>query len=187
MLDAASYTPRLKTHYRDTVRAALKEEFGYKNEMQIPRLDKIVLNIGCGTEAVKDSKKAKSAQEDLTAIAGQKAVITKAKKSIAGFRVRDGMPLGAKVTLRGDQMYDFFDRLVTVALPRVRDFRGVSGSSFDGRGNYAMGLKEHIVFPEIDFDKVDEVWGMDIVIGTTAETDAEAKALLKHFNMPFNS
>ena len=187
MLDAASYTPRLKSHYRDTVRAALKEEFGYKNDMQIPRLDKIVLNIGCGAEAVKDSKKAKSAQEDLTAIAGQKAVVTKAKKSIAGFRVREDMPLGAKVTLRGDRMYDFLDRLVTVALPRVRDFRGVSGNSFDGRGNYAMGLKEHIVFPEIDFDKVDEVWGMDIVITTTAPTDAEAKALLKHFNMPFNS
>ena len=187
MLDTASYTPRLKTHYRETVRAALKEEFGYKNDMQIPRLEKIVLNIGCGTEAVKDSKKAKSAQEDLTAIAGQKAMTTKAKKSIAGFRVREGMPLGAKVTLRGDQMYDFLDRLVTVALPRVRDFRGVSGKSFDGRGNYAMGLKEHIVFPEIDFDKVDEVWGMDIVIGTNAQTDAEAKALLKHFNMPFNS
>ena len=187
MLDAASYTPRLKSHYRDTVRAALKEAFGYKNDMQIPRLDKIVLNIGCGAEAVKDSKKAKSAQEDLTAIAGQKAVVTKAKKSIAGFRVREDMPLGAKVTLRGDRMYDFLDRLVTVALPRVRDFRGVSGNSFDGRGNYAMGLKEHIVFPEIDFDKVDEVWGMDIVITTTAPTDAEAKALLKHFNMPFNS
>ncbi|MDU8946288.1 50S ribosomal protein L5 [Ovoidimarina sediminis] len=187
MLDSANYSPRLKSHYAETVRAALKEEFGYKNDMQIPRLDKIVLNIGCGAEAVKDSKKAKSAQEDLTAIAGQKAVVTKAKKSIAGFRVREDMPLGAKVTLRGDRMYDFLDRLVTVALPRVRDFRGVPGTSFDGRGNYAMGLKEHIVFPEIDFDKVDEVWGMDIVITTTASTDAEAKALLKHFNMPFNS
>ena len=187
MLDAANYTPRLKTHYRETARAALKEEFGYKNDMQIPRLEKIVLNIGCGAEAVKDSKKAKSAQEDLTAIAGQKAVITKAKKSIAGFRVREDMPLGAKVTLRGDRMYEFLDRLITVAMPRVRDFRGVSGSAFDGRGNYAMGLKEHIVFPEINFDKVDEVWGMDIVIATTAPTDAEAKALLKQFNMPFNS
>ncbi len=187
MLDAASYTPRLKAHYQETVRAALKEEFGYKNDMQIPRLDKIVLNIGCGGEAVKDSKKAKSAQEDLTAIAGQKAVITKAKKSIAGFRVREDMPLGAKVTLRGDRMYEFLDRLITVAMPRIRDFRGVSGKAFDGRGNYATGLKEHIVFPEINFDKVDEVWGMDIVITTTAPTDAEAKALLKHFNMPFNS
>ncbi len=187
MLDAATYTPRLKAHYTGTVRAALKEEFGYKNEMMIPKLDKIVLNIGCGAEAVKDSKKAKSAQEDLTKIAGQQAVVTKAKKSIATFRVREGMPLGAKVTLRGERMYDFLDRLITIAMPRVRDFRGVSGKSFDGRGNYAMGLKEHIVFPEIDFDKVDEVWGMDIVIGTTARTDEEAKALLKHFNMPFNS
>ncbi len=187
MLDAATYTPRLKAHYTGTVRAALKEEFGYKNEMMIPKLDKIVLNIGCGAEAVKDSKKAKSAQEDLTAIAGQKAVINIAKKSIASFRVREGMPLGAKVTLRGDRMYEFLDRLITVALPRVRDFRGVSGKSFDGRGNYAMGLKEHIVFPEIDYDKVDEVWGMDIIICTTASNDAEAKALLKQFNMPFNS
>ena len=187
MLDTAAYTPRLRSVYVDTIRAAMKEEFGYKNEMMIPKLEKIVLNIGCGAEAVKDSKKAKSAQDDLTLIAGQKAVVTKAKKSIAGFRVREDMPLGAKVTLRGDRMYEFLDRLVTVALPRVRDFRGVSGKSFDGRGNYAMGMKEHIVFPEIDFDKVDETWGLDIVIATTAKTDAEAKALLKHFNMPFNS
>jgi large subunit ribosomal protein L5 len=187
MLDTANYTPRLKAIYRDTIKAALKEEFSYKNDMQIPRLDKIVLNIGCGTEAVKDSKKAKSAQEDLSKIAGQQAVITKAKKSIASFRVREEMPLGTKVTLRGDRMYEFLDRLITIAMPRVRDFRGVPGKSFDGRGNYAMGLKEHIVFPEIEFDKVDEVWGMDIVIATTAKTDAEAKALLKHFNMPFNS
>ncbi|OWU84027.1 50S ribosomal protein L5 [Oceanicola sp. 22II-s10i] len=187
MLDAANYTPRLKKAYAETVRAALKEEFGYTNDMQIPRLDKIVLNIGCGAEAVRDSKKAKSAQEDLTSIAGQKAVITKAKKSIAGFRVREEMPLGAKVTLRGDRMYDFLDRMITVAMPRIRDFRGVPGSSFDGRGNYAMGIKEHIVFPEINFDKVDEVWGMDVIICTNAKTDAEAKSLLKHFNMPFNS
>lgn len=187
MLDTATYTPRLKTLYVDTIRTALKEEFGYKNDMQIPRLDKIVLNIGCGAEAVKDSKKAKSATEDLTLIAGQKAVTTVAKNSIAGFRVREGMPMGAKVTLRGDRMYEFLDRLITIAMPRIRDFRGVSGKSFDGRGNYATGLKEHIVFPEIDFDKVDEVWGMDIVIATTANTDAEAKSLLKHFNMPFNS
>ncbi len=187
MLDTAQYTPRLKAYYRDSVRPALKEEFGYKNDMQIPRLEKIVLNIGAGTEAVRDLKKAKSAADDLTTITGQRAVVTKAKKSIAGFRVREGMPLGAKVTLRGDRMYDFFDRLITVALPRVRDFRGVKGSSFDGRGNYAMGLKEHIVFPEIDFDKVDEVWGMDIIICTDAKSDAEAKALLKLFNMPFNS
>ena len=187
MLDAATYTPRLKAAYSDAIRAALKEEFSYKNDMMIPGLEKIVINIGCGAEAVKDSKKAKSAQEDLTAIAGQKAVVTKAKKSIAGFRVREDMPLGAKVTLRGDRMYEFLDRLITIALPRVRDFRGVKGNSFDGRGNYALGVKEHIVFPEIDYDKVDEVWGMDIVICTTARTDAEAKALLKHFNMPFTS
>ena len=187
MLDTATYTPRLKADFKDRIRAAMREEFGYTNDMQIPRLDKIVLNIGCGAEAVKDSKKAKSAQEDLSTIAGQHAVVTKAKKSIAGFRVREEMPLGAKVTLRGDRMYEFLDRLITVAMPRIRDFRGVSGKSFDGRGNYAMGIKEHIVFPEIDFDKVDEVWGMDIVIATTAKTDAEAKALLKHCNMPFNS
>ncbi|MEO9780797.1 MAG: 50S ribosomal protein L5 [Sedimentitalea sp.] len=187
MLDTANYTPRLKSDFRERIKATMKEEFGYKNDMQIPRLDKIVLNIGCGAEAVRDSKKAKSAQQDLTAIAGQKALTTKAKKSIAGFRVREDMPLGAKVTLRGDRMYEFLDRLITIAMPRVRDFRGVSGKSFDGRGNYAMGLKEHIVFPEIDFDKVDENWGMDIIIATTANTDAEAKALLKHFNMPFNS
>ena len=162
------------------------EEFGYKNAMQVPALDKIVLNIGCGAEAVRDSKKAKSAQEDLTQIAGQLAVTTKAKKSIAGFRVREDMPLGAKVTLRGDRMYDFLDRLVNIAMPRIRDFRGVK-PSFDGRGNFAMGIKEHIVFPEIEFDKVDEVWGIDVIITTTADTDAEAKALLKHFNMPFNA
>ncbi|MDU8928583.1 50S ribosomal protein L5 [Alisedimentitalea sp. MJ-SS2] len=187
MLDAATYTPRLKAAYKDTIKGAMKEEFGYANDMMIPRLDKIVLNIGCGRAAVKDSKKAKSAVADLTTIAGQQAVMTMAKNSIAGFRVREGMPMGAKVTLRGDRMYEFLDRLTTIALPRVRDFRGVSGKSFDGRGNYAMGLKEHIVFPEIDFDKVDEAWGMDIVIATTANTDAEAKSLLKAFNMPFNS
>jgi large subunit ribosomal protein L5 len=186
MLDTSTYTPRLKAAYMATFRAALKEEFSYKNDMQIPRLDKIVLNMGVG-EAVKDTKKVKSAQEELTLIAGQKALITKAKKSIAGFRVREEMPLGVKVTLRGDRMYEFLDRLITVALPRVRDFRGVKGTSFDGRGNYAMGLKEQIVFPEIDFDKVDEILGMDIIICTTARTDAEAKALLKQFNMPFTS
>ena len=184
MLDTANYTPRLKAVYKDSIKAAMKEEFGYKNDMQIPRLDKIVLNIGAGKAAVKDSKKPQSAADDLTAIAGQKAMVTRAKKSIATFRVRDGMPLGAKVTLRADRMYDFLDRLITVAMPRVRDFRGVK-PSFDGRGNFAMGLKEHIVFPEINFDKVDEVWGMDIIITTTAQTDAEAQALLKHFNMPF--
>jgi len=187
MLDATSYVPRLKTLYRETIRPALKDEFGYRNDMQIPRLEKVVLNIGCGAEAVKDSKKAKSAQEDLTLIAGQRAVATKARKSIAGFRLREGMVVGARATLRGDRMYDFLDRLITVALPRVRDFRGVSGKSFDGRGNFAMGLKEHIVFPEIEYDKVDEVWGLDIVIASTAATDAEAKALLRHFNMPFGN
>ena len=187
MLDTAGYTPRLRAAYDENIRAALKEEFGYKNDMQIPRLEKIVLNIGAGREAVKDSKKAKSAQEDLSTIAGQHAIITRAKKSIAGFRVREDMPLGAKVTLRGARMYEFLDRLIIVAMPRIRDFRGVSGKSFDGRGNYAFGIKEHIVFPEIDFDKVDEVWGLDVVIATTAQTDAEAKALLKAFNMPFNS
>ncbi len=186
MLDNADYTPRLKTLYKDTIRAGLKEEFGYKNDMQIPALEKIVLNIGCGRAAVKDSKKAKSAQADLTLIAGQKALTTVAKNSIAGFRVREGMPMGAKVTLRGDRMFEFLDRLITVAMPRIRDFRGVK-PSFDGRGNFATGLKEHIVFPEIDFDKVDENWGMDIVIATTAKTDAEAKSLLKAFNMPFNA
>lgn len=187
MLDTANYTPRLKTEYREKIRAALKEEFGYKNDMMIPRLDKIVLNIGAGAESVKDSKKAKRAADDLTSIAGQQAVVTRAKKSIAGFRVREDMPMGAKVTLRGDRMYEFLDRLITIAMPRIRDFRGVSGKSFDGRGNYAMGIKEHIVFPEINFDQVDEVWGMDVIICTTAENDAEAKALLKLFNMPFNS
>ncbi|MBU2957408.1 50S ribosomal protein L5 [Paracoccus sp. 1_MG-2023] len=186
MLDATKYTPRLRTQFRDTIRAALKEEFGYKNDMQIPRLEKIVLNMGVG-EAVKDTKKVKQAAEELSLIAGQKAVVTKAKKSIAGFRVREEMPLGTKVTLRGDRMYEFLDRLINIAMPRVRDFRGVKGTSFDGRGNYAMGLKEHIVFPEINFDKVDEVLGMDIIICTTAKTDAEAKSLLKHFNMPFTS
>ncbi|MDP7149505.1 MAG: 50S ribosomal protein L5 [Paracoccaceae bacterium] len=186
MLDTANYTPRLKAAYKDTIRGALKEEFGYANDMMIPRLDKIVLNIGCGREAVKDSKKAKAAVEDLTTIAGQKALMTTAKNSIAGFRVREGMPMGAKVTLRGDRMYEFLDRLITIAMPRIRDFRGVK-PSFDGRGNFATGIKEHIVFPEINFDKVDEVWGMDIVITTTANTDAEAKSLLKHFNMPFNA
>ncbi|MGJ8629065.1 MAG: 50S ribosomal protein L5 [Sulfitobacter sp.] len=187
MLDTATYTPRLKAVYNDTIRAAMTEEFGYKNGMQVPRLDKIVLNIGCGAAAVRDSKKAKSAQADLTLIAGQKAMTTIAKKSIAGFRVREEMPMGAKVTLRGDRMYEFLDRLITVAMPRIRDFRGIPGKSFDGRGNYAMGLKEHLVFPEIDFDKIDENWGMDIVIATTAKTDDEGKALLKAFNMPFNS
>ena len=186
MLDSANYTPRLKALYATTIKAAMKEEFGYKDDMMIPRLDKIVLNMGVG-DAVKDTKKVKHAQDALTLIAGQKAVVAKAKTSIAGFRVREDMPLGTKVTLRGNHMYEFMDRLTTIALPRVRDFRGVKASSFDGRGNYAMGLKEHIVFPEIDFDTVVDMLGMDIIICTDAKSDAEAKALLKHFNMPFNS
>ena len=181
-----TYTPRLKGEYQARIRQVMKEKFGYTNEMQVPKLDKIVLNMGIG-EAVADSKKANAALKDLTAIAGQKAVATKARNSIAGFKLREGMVIGGKVTLRGDQMYEFLDRFITIALPRVKDFRGLKGTSFDGRGNYATGLKEHIVFPEINFDKVDEVLGMDIIITTTAKTDAEAKALLKHFNMPFNS
>jgi len=186
MLDTTNYTPRLKALYSAEIKSSMKEEFGYKNDMMIPRLDKVVLNMGVG-EATKDTKKVKHAQEALTLIAGQKAVVTKAKNSIAGFRVREDMPLGTKVTLRGDRMYEFMDRLTTIALPRVRDFRGVKTSSFDGRGNYAMGLKEHIVFPEIDFDTVVDMLGMDIIICTDAKSDAEAKALLKHFNMPFNN
>ena len=185
MLDAVNYTPRLKAHYNEVAKAALTEEFGYTNVMQLPKLDKIVLNIGCGAEAVRDSKKAKSAVADLTAIAGQKALITKAKKSIAGFRVREEMPLGAKVTLRGALMYEFLDRLITIALPRVRDFRGLNPKSFDGRGNFAMGIKEHIVFPEINYDKVDRIRGMDVIVCTTAETDDEARELLRAFNFPF--
>jgi large subunit ribosomal protein L5 len=175
---------RLKEHYRTTVRPALQEEFAYGNPMQIPRLDKIVINMGVG-EAARDSKLIKGAEVDLTAIAGQKPLLTKAKKSIANFKLREGMTVGCKVTLRRDRMFEFLDRLVTVALPRVRDFRGVSASSFDGRGNYALGLKEQIVFPEIDYDIVDTVRGLDIIIVTTAETDAEARALLKGFDMPF--
>ena len=184
MLDTANYTPRLKAVFAETIRPAMKEEFGYSNDMMIPRLDKIVLNMGVG-EAVADSKKIRAAHDDLMKIAGQKPVITRARNSIAGFKVREGMPLGVKVTLRRDRMYDFLDRLVTIAMPRIRDFRGVSPKSFDGNGNYAMGVKEHIVFPEIDYDKVDQIWGMDIIICTTARNDDEARALLRHFNMPF--
>ena len=184
MLDQATYTPRLKALFKDKIRAALKEEFGYKNDMQIPKLDKIVLNMGIG-EAVKDTKKVKQGAEELSLIAGQKAVITKAKNSIAGFRVREEMPLGAKVTLRGDRMYEFLDRLINIALPRVRDFRGVKGTSFDGRGNYAMGLKEQIIFPEINYDRIDQVRGMDVIVTTTARTDEEARELLKLFGFPF--
>ena len=186
MADGSVYVPRLRTIYREEIRPKMREEFSYKNDMMIPSLDKIVLNMGVG-EAVGDSKKIKAAHDDLMKIAGQKPVITRAKKSIAGFKVREEMPLGVKVTLRRDRMYDFMDRLVTVAMPRIRDFRGVSGNSFDGRGNYAMGIREHIIFPEIDYDKIDQMWGMDIIICTTASTDAEAKALLKFFNMPFRN
>jgi large subunit ribosomal protein L5 len=160
------------------------QEFGYKNPMQVPRLEKIVVNMGVG-EAVQDSKKTEAAAADLTAITGQHPVITKAKRSIATFKLRQGMPIGCKVTLRRERMYEFLDRLITVALPRVRDFRGISGRSFDGRGNFALGLKEQLVFPEIDYDRVDATRGMDVVIVTTARTDAEAKALLKAFDMPF--
>ena len=183
MADQA-YEPRLKSEYRARIRAAMKEQFGYTNEMQIPKLDKIVLNMGIG-EAVADSKKAQTALKDLQAIAGQKPVATKARKSIAGFKLREGMVVGAKVTLRKDRMYEFLDRLVTIALPRVKDFRGLNGKSFDGRGNYAMGLKEHIVFPEINYDQIDQIWGMDIIVCTTANSDQEAKALLKEFQFPF--
>ena len=175
---------RLQEHYEKVVRAELIKEFSYENALQAPRIDKIVINMGVG-EATSDSKKINAAVAELTAIAGQKPVITKAKKSIAQFKLREGMPIGCKVTLRRERMYEFLDRLITIALPRVRDFRGVSGKSFDGRGNYTLGLKEQLVFPEIDYDKVDKVRGMDIVICTTAKTDAEAKALLKGFQMPF--
>ena len=179
-----AYEPRLKTEYRQRIRAAMKDKFGYSNEMQIPKLDKIVLNMGIG-EAVTDSKKVQAAIADLTKISGQKPVATKARNSIAGFKLREGMVVGAKVTLRKDRMYEFLDRLITIALPRVKDFRGLKPTSFDGRGNYAMGLKEHIVFPEINYDQIDQMWGMDIVVCTTAKTDEEAKALLTEFNFPF--
>ncbi|CUA99951.1 50S ribosomal protein L5 [Pannonibacter indicus] len=181
---AETYVPRLKTHYDEVVRKQLQEKFNYTNPMQIPKLEKIVLNMGVG-EAVADSKKVRIAADDLALIAGQKPVVTKAAKSIATFKVREGMPLGAKVTLRREQMFEFLDRLITIALPRVRDFRGLNPKSFDGRGNYAMGIKEHIVFPEIEYDKVDQIWGMDVVVCTTANTDEEARELLRAFNFPF--
>lgn len=176
---------RLYDHYLKVVRPALAKEFGYKNPMEVPRLEKIVLNMGVGRDAVNDRKAVDAAVKDMTAIAGQKPVITYAKKSIASFKLREGMPIGCKVTLRRERMYEFLDRLVTTALPRVRDFRGVSAKSFDGKGNYAMGLKEQIVFLEIDYDTVDKIRGMDIVFCTSAKTDDEAKALLKGFDMPF--
>jgi len=183
---ANAVEPRLREKYKKDVVPALMKQFGYTNPMQVPRLKTIVLNMGLG-EAVANPKLIDAAVAEVTAITGQKPVVTRAKKSIATFKLRENMPIGVKVTLRRDRMYEFLDRLVTVALPRVRDFRGVNPKSFDGRGNYAMGLKEHIVFPEIDFDKIEQVWGMDIVICTTAKTDAEAKALLKHFNLPFTA
>ena len=180
----AAYTPRLKNVYLETIRPKLIEEFGYKNALEVPVIEKIVLNMGVG-EAVQDKKKVDTAAAELELIAGQKPVITRAKKSIAGFKLREGMPIGAKVTLRGDRMYEFLDRLVTIAMPRIRDFRGLNPKSFDGRGNYAMGLKEQLVFPEISYDKIDKVRGMDIIVTTTANTDDEARELLRLFNFPF--
>ncbi len=183
-MSEARQAPRLQTHYQERVRPALQKEFGYRNVMQVPKLEKIVINMGVG-EAAGDQKKLDAAVADLTLIAGQKPVKTVAKKAIAGFKIRAGLPIGTKVTLRRARMYEFLDRLITVALPRVRDFRGISGKGFDGRGNFAMGLKEQIVFPEIAYDKVDAVRGMDIVFVTSAKTDAEARALLKGFDLPF--
>lgn len=181
---AEPYVPRLRKHYDEVVRAKLTEQFGYKNPMQVPRLDKVVLNMGIG-EATTDSKLVQVAVADLEKIAGQKAVITKARKAIATFKIRENLAIGAKVTLRKTRMYEFVDRLITIALPRVRDFRGLPSTSFDGNGNFAMGIKEHIIFPEIDYDKIDRVWGMDVIVGTTAKTDEEARALLEAFNFPF--
>jgi len=180
------YVPRLKKHYNDVVRKALIEKFSYKNPMQVPRIEKIVLNMGVG-EGVNDRKKVDTAAADLALIAGQKPVITKARKSIATYKLRTGQSIGTKVTLRQNRMYEFMDRLVTIALPRVKDFRGLNPKSFDGRGNYALGLKEHIVFPEIDYDKVDSVLGMDVIVCTSARTDDEARELLKAFNFPFRT
>jgi large subunit ribosomal protein L5 len=176
--------PRLHDHYRETVRGELQKQFGYANPMQIPRLDKIVLNMGVG-EATQDQKKLQSAINEMTQISGQKPAVCRARKSVANFKLREGMAIGCKVTLRRARMYEFLDRLITIALPRVRDFRGVSPKSFDGRGNYAMGLREQIIFPEINYDEVDEIRGLDVVICTTAPSDAEARALLEHFQMPF--
>ena len=178
------YEPRLKADYRSRIRPAMKTQFAYTNEMQIPKLDKIVVNMGIG-EAVADSKKAAAAMKDLAAITGQKPLPTKARLSIAGFKLREGMVIGAKVTLRKDRMYEFLDRLITIALPRVRDFRGLTDRSFDGNGNFAMGIKEHLIFPEIDYDKIDRIWGMDVIVCTSAKTDDEARALLEAFNFPF--
>jgi large subunit ribosomal protein L5 len=180
----ADYTPRLKADYDQRIVPAMIERFGYKNRMEVPRLEKIVINMGVG-EATQDKKKVETAAAEMQAISGQKPVITKAKKSIAQFKLREGMPIGCKVTLRRERMYEFLDRLVTIALPRVRDFRGLNPKSFDGRGNYAMGLKEQIVFPEINYDQIDKVRGMDVIVTTTAKTDEEARELLRLFNFPF--
>ena len=180
------YKPRMKVLYEKVVREAMQKKFAYKNHMQIPRLEKIVLNMGVG-DGVNDRKKVDTAAGDLALIAGQKPVVTRARKAIAVYKLREGMAIGAKVTLRGDRMYEFLDRFVTIALPRVKDFRGLNGKSFDGRGNYALGVKEHIVFPEINYDQIHQVWGMDIVVCTTARSDAEAKALLKEFDFPFRN
>lgn len=177
-------TIRLKQVYLDKIKPELKAKFGYENDMQIPRLDKIVINMGVGENA-QDSKKIQGAVADMTLIAGQKPLITRSRKSIAGFKLREDLPIGCKVTLRGQRMYEFLDRLITIAMPRIRDFRGISDRSFDGNGNYAFGVKEQIIFPEINFDKVDTIRGMDIIICTTAKTDEEAKALLDGFKMPF--
>jgi large subunit ribosomal protein L5 len=182
----ADYKPRMKSLYEQEIRKKMAEHFGYSNPMRIPRLEKIVLNMGVG-EAVNDRKKVENASKDLAMIAGQRPVITRARKSIATYKVRENMALGAKVTLRGDRMYEFLDRLVTIALPRVKDFRGLNPKSFDGRGNFALGLKEHIVFPEIDYDQVDEIWGMDVIVCTTAASDDEARELLRGFNFPFRT
>ncbi|MFL6754562.1 MAG: 50S ribosomal protein L5 [Sphingomicrobium sp.] len=181
---ADSYTPRLKTDYEDRIVKAMTEKFGYKNRLEVPKLDKIVINMGVG-EATQDKKRVETAAVEMQAIAGQKPVITKAKTSIAQFKLREGMPIGCKVTLRRERMYEFLDRLITIALPRVRDFRGLNPKSFDGRGNYAMGLKEQIVFPEINYDQIDKVRGMDVIVTTTAKTDEEARELLRLFNFPF--
>ena len=180
----AKYVARLRAEYDEKIVPAMIEKFGYKNRMEVPRLDKIVINMGVG-EATQDKKKVEAAAAEMQAISGQKPVITKAKKSIAQFKLREGMPIGAKVTLRRDRMFEFLDRLVTIALPRVRDFRGLNPKSFDGRGNYAMGLKEQIVFPEINYDQIDQVRGMDVIVTTTAKTDEEARELLRLFNFPF--
>ena len=181
-----AYEPRLKTKYREEIRAKLQEQFNYSNPMKVPKLDKVVINMGVG-EAVSDSKKIKAALAELELIAGQKPVATKARKSIAGFKLREGMLIGCKVTLRRDRMFEFLDRLTNIALPRVKDFRGLNGKSFDGMGNYAMGLKEHIVFPEINYDQVEDIRGMDIIVCTTAETNEEAKALLAECGFPFRN